>query len=141
MGSHNCCCVVCCTKLRSRFRYSQNVRIAEGTQCLRGAGKDSRHQEGGKDLTASVHQAPLGLSEGEQTAGSKILGTKKGEKISRPQCTKRLWAYLKENKLQDPENKQWFTPDETMAPIFGTEKIKCFSMAKYLKEHLTNPGK
>merc|ERR1712241_1071949 len=72
---------------------------------------------------------------------AKILGTKKGEKISRPQCTKRLWAYLKENKLQDPENKQWFTPDETMAPIFGTEKIKCFSMAKYLKEHLTNPGK
>merc|ERR1712079_156849 len=48
---------------------------------------------------------------------------------------------MKENKLQDPENKQWFTPDETMAPIFGTEKIKCFSMAKYLKEHLTNPGK
>merc|ERR1711918_60123 len=88
---YNCCCVVCCTKLRSRFRYSQNVRIAEGTQCLRGAGKD--------------------------------LGTKKGEKISRPQCTKRLWAYLKENKLQDPQNKQWFTPDETMAPIFGTEKI------------------
>merc|ERR1712227_73459 len=55
--------------------------------------------------------------------------------------TKRLWAYLKENKLQDPQNKQWFTPDETMAPIFGTEKIKCFSMAKYLKEHLTNPAK
>ena len=25
---YNCCCVVCCTKLRSRFRYSQNVRIA-----------------------------------------------------------------------------------------------------------------
>merc|ERR1712179_715328 len=72
---------------------------------------------------------------------AKILGTKKGEKISRPQCTKRLWAYLKENKLQDPQNKQWFTPDETMAPIFGTEKIKCFSMAKYLKEHLTNPAK
>ena len=57
------------------------------------------------------------------------------------QCVKRLWAYLKEKELQDPENKQWFTPDETMAPIFGDEKIKCFSMSKYLKEHLTNPDK
>merc|ERR1711973_338451 len=72
---------------------------------------------------------------------AKIIGTKKGEKISRPQCVKRLWAYLKEKELQDPENKQWFTPDDTMAPIFGEKKIKCFSMSKYLKEHLTNPDK
>merc|ERR1712244_29456 len=72
---------------------------------------------------------------------AKIIGTKKGEKISRPQCTKRLWAYLKEKDLQDPQNKQWFTPNDTMAPIFGTEKIKCFSMSKYLKGHLTNPDK
>merc|ERR1711936_992871 len=28
----------------------------------------------------------------------------------------------------DPENKQWFTPDKTMAPIFGEEKIKAFGM-------------
>merc|ERR1712077_190771 len=68
---------------------------------------------------------------------AKIIGTKKGEKISRPQCTKRLWAYLKEKGLLDPQNKQWFTPNDTMAPIFGTEKIKCFSMSKYMKD-LTN---
>merc|ERR1712227_110425 len=79
------------------------------------------------------------LNVSEQLA--KIIGTKKGEKISRPQCVKRLWAYLKEKELQGPENKQWFTPDDTMSPIFGNEKIKCFSMSKYLKEHLTNPDK
>ena len=55
------------------------------------------------------------------------------------QVVKRLWAYLKEHNLQDPENKQWFTPDKTMAPVFGTEKIKAFGMSKYLKEHLSNP--
>ena len=66
-----------------------------------------------------------------------IIGTKSGEKISRPQCVKRLWAYLKEHNLQDPENKQYFTPDATMEPVFGTERIKAFSMSKFLKEHLT----
>merc|ERR1712242_532000 len=35
----------------------------------------------------------------------------------------------KDQKLQDPENKQYFTPDEKMAPVFGTEKIKAFGMA------------
>ena len=95
---------------------------------------------------------PLNLS----TELADLVGAKKGEKLSRPEVVKRLWAHIKTNKLQDPENKQWFTPDETMAPIFGDEKIKCFSMSKYLKvrfvkctsdhtfnsqEHLINPDK
>ena len=66
-----------------------------------------------------------------------IIGTKSGEKISRPQVVKRLWAYLKEHNLQDPENKQYFTPDAIMEPVFGNERMKAFSMSKYLKEHLT----
>merc|ERR1712203_626197 len=65
-----------------------------------------------------------------------IVGAKKDEKLARSEVVKRLWAYLKEKNLQDPENKQWFTPDKLMAPVFGTEKIKAFGMSKYLKEHL-----
>nr|ALS05145.1 SWIB domain-containing protein [Paracalanus parvus] len=70
-----------------------------------------------------------------------IIGPAKGEKISRPQVVKRLSAYLKEANLQDPENKQFFTPDAKMEPVFGSERIKAFSMSKYLKEHLANPDK
>ena len=72
---------------------------------------------------------------------AKIIGTKKGEQVSRPQVVKKLWAYLKEKKLQDPENKQFFTPDKLMKPIFGSERQKCFGMSKHLKDHLTNPNK
>ena len=68
-----------------------------------------------------------------------IIGTKRGEKISRPQIVKRLWVYLKEHNLQDPENKQFFTPDATMEPVFGNERMKAFSMSKYLTKHLTYP--
>ena len=50
---------------------------------------------------------------------------------------KRVWAYLKEKGLRDPEDKQWFTPDEIMAPVFGDKKIRCFGMLKYLQKHLT----
>merc|ERR1711987_12992 len=66
-----------------------------------------------------------------------IVGAKKDEKLARSEVVKRLWAYLKAQNLQDPENKQYFTPDEKMAPVFGTEKIKAFGMAKYLKTHLS----
>merc|ERR1711994_801654 len=63
-----------------------------------------------------------------------IVGQKEA---SRAQCIKQLWAYLKKNNLQDPENKQFFTPDKKMAKVFGTEKIRAFSMAKYLSSHLS----
>ena len=62
---------------------------------------------------------------------------KKDEKLSRAQVVKRLWAYLKEKNLQDPENKQFFTPDQKMKPIFGEEKIRAFGMTKFLKTHLS----
>ena len=43
-----------------------------------------------------------------------IIGKKEA---SRPEITKDLWAYLKNNNLQDQENKQFFTPDKKMAII------------------------
>merc|ERR1712126_643755 len=67
-----------------------------------------------------------------------LIGAKKDEKLSRPEVVKRLWAYIKEKKLQDPENKQFFAPDKLMEPIFGKEKIRAFGMAKHLKTHLTS---
>merc|ERR1712211_174824 len=47
-----------------------------------------------------------------------LVGAKKGEQLSRPEVVKRICAYLKANKLQDPENKQYFKPDAKMKPIF-----------------------
>merc|ERR1712223_2081400 len=38
-----------------------------------------------------------------------IVGKKEA---SRAECIKELWAYLKKNNLQDPDNKQYFTPDK-----------------------------
>merc|ERR1711931_622938 len=63
-----------------------------------------------------------------------ICGTKEA---SRAQCIKHLWAYLKKNNLQDPENKQYFTPDKKMAKIFGTEKLRAFAMSKHIGAHLS----
>merc|ERR1711942_434768 len=63
-----------------------------------------------------------------------VVGQKQA---SRAECIKQLWAYLKKNNLQDPDNKQFFTPDKKMAKIFGTEKIRGFGMAKFLTSHLS----
>ena len=63
-----------------------------------------------------------------------------GVKVSsRAQCMKHLWAYLKKHNLQDPENKQYFTPDKKMAKVFGTDKMRGFGMSKFIGEHLLEP--
>ncbi len=48
-----------------------------------------------------------------------IVGKKEA---SRAECIKQLWAYIKKNNLQDPENKQFFVPDKKMAKV--SSKIK-----------------
>jgi len=65
-----------------------------------------------------------------------VIGVRYQEKVTRSEVCKRVWAYLKARNLQDPQNKQYFTPNAVLAPIFGTERMKAFNMLKYLKPHL-----
>ena len=60
---------------------------------------------------------------------AEIVGQKEA---SRAECVKLLWAYLKKHNLQDPENKQFFTPDKKMSKVFGTDRIRAFSISKFL---------
>ena len=56
-------------------------------------------------------------------------------------CVDKIWAYLRKNNLQDPQDKEYFIPDasyEKMAKVFGTEKIRVFGSFKYLFPHLTD---
>ena len=96
---------------------------------MAGAAKDESKPKKVNGLTK-----PMTLSKELAT----IVDAKKDEKLARSEIIKRLWAYLKKENLQDPANKQWFTPDKKMEPVFGSEKIKAFGMAKYLKEPLSN---
>merc|ERR1711979_23865 len=63
-----------------------------------------------------------------------IVGKKEA---SRAECIKQLWAYIKKHNLQDPENKQYFTPDKKKAKVFGEDRIRAFGMAKFLSAHLS----
>merc|ERR1712192_107818 len=63
---------------------------------------------------------------------AKIIGTGKGERLTRGEV---------EKKLQDEEFKMYFKPDATMKPVFGEEEQRMCWMLKHLKGHLTNPSK
>lgn len=59
--------------------------------------------------------------------------------MPRTEVTKKLWAYIKKNKLQDPKNKRNINPDDKLAKVFGSKKsINMFEMTKKVSTHLSD---
>jgi len=57
--------------------------------------------------------------------------------IPRTEVTKRLWAYIKKNGLQDTANKRMINADATLKAVFdGKAKIDMFEMTKLVGKHL-----
>lgn len=56
--------------------------------------------------------------------------------LSRPQTVKRIWAYVKERDLQDPNDKRQIVCDEPMRAVFKQDKVHMFTMNKILATHL-----
>ena len=64
-----------------------------------------------------------------------VVGTKP---IPRTEVTKRLWAYIKKNKLQDAKNKRMINADDNLKAIFGGKKqVSMFEMTKLFNKHLS----
>ena len=51
--------------------------------------------------------------------------------LPRTEITKRLWAYIKKNKLQDAKNKRQINADATLKAVFGGKaSVNMFEMTK-----------
>ena len=58
--------------------------------------------------------------------------------IPRTEVTKRLWAYIKKNKLQDAKNKRMIKADAALKPVFGGKAtVNMFEMTKLVSKHLS----
>jgi chromatin remodeling complex protein RSC6 len=64
---------------------------------------------------------------------SKIVGSKP---IPRTEVTKKLWAYIKKNKLQDRINKRMINADAHLKAVLGRAKVSMFEMTKLVSKHL-----
>jgi len=66
------------------------------------------------------------------------LGAVVGSKpIPRTEVTKKLWAYIKKNKLQDTVNKRMINADDKLQRLFGGKrKVSMFEMTKLISKHM-----
>ena len=57
--------------------------------------------------------------------------------MPRTEVTKRLWAYIKKNGLQDQKNKRMIKSDDRLKKVFGGKaQVNMFEMTKLVSKHL-----
>jgi chromatin remodeling complex protein RSC6 len=65
---------------------------------------------------------------------SEVVGSRA---MPRTEVTKKLWAYIKKNKLQDAKKRTMINADEKLRAIFGGKRqVSMFEMTKLVSKHL-----
>ena len=63
-----------------------------------------------------------------------VVGTKP---LPRTEVTKKLWQYIKKNKLQDQKNRRMIKSDDTLKAVFGGKpQVNMFEMTKLVSKHV-----
>ena len=65
---------------------------------------------------------------------AEVVGAKP---MPRTEVTKKLWAYIKKNGLQDKKNRRQINADDALKTVFGGKKnVNMFEMTKLVSKHL-----
>ena len=68
------------------------------------------------------------------TTLAEVVGSKP---VPRTEITKKLWAYIKKNRLQDSKNKRMINADAALKGVFGGKSaVNMFEMTKLVSKHL-----
>jgi chromatin remodeling complex protein RSC6 len=60
-----------------------------------------------------------------------------GSAMPRTEVTKKIWAYIKRNGLQDKKNRRNINADDKLKPVFGGKStVSMFEMTKLVSKHL-----
>jgi chromatin remodeling complex protein RSC6 len=58
--------------------------------------------------------------------------------IPRTEVTKKIWAYIKRNGLQDSKNRRAINADDKLRPVFGgRSQVTMFDMTKMVNKHVS----
>ena len=88
-------------------------------------------------MADSTPKKPNGLQKVMQPSPelSAVIGA---GKLSRGEVGSKIWAYIKEHKLQDPAKKREIIADAKLKPVFGgKDRVDMFEMNKHLAKHLS----
>ena len=117
--------------LETKYANHERTAYVKKTKAKKGAKKKATKTKSTKKKATKPRNMPA-LKLSPELA--ELLGQ---ESLARTQVTKEIWAYIKSNNLQDPNNKRLIVPDKALAKVFGSsEPIDMFKMTSVLSKHI-----
>jgi chromatin remodeling complex protein RSC6 len=95
-----------------------------------GAKKAAKKKGGAKRTPNAAFMRPMQ----PDAALSAVVGS---NPIPRTEITKKLWAYIKRNNLQDAKMRRNINADDKLKPVFGGKgQVSMFEMTKLVNKHI-----
>jgi upstream activation factor subunit UAF30 len=109
---------------------AKSAKSAKTAKSAKSAKTAKSAKKGGGRKPNAAFMAPMTPS--PQLA--EVVGNKP---LPRTDVTKKLWAYIKKNGLQDQKNRRMIKADDALKPVFGGKAtVNMFEMTKLVNKHL-----
>lgn len=90
-----------------------------------------------KSVKAKVKRKPNAAFMKPMTPSASLGAVIGASAMPRTEVTKKIWAYIKKNKLQDAKNRRMINADDKLKDVFGGKKqVSMFEMTKLVSKHL-----
>ncbi|KAF2749640.1 SWIB-domain-containing protein [Sporormia fimetaria CBS 119925] len=109
---------------KTKKKTSARVKEEDDSDVASGSGAEKKKVK----RTGGFHR-PLVLSPALQA----LIGE---TQLSRPQIVKKIWEYIREKDLQDPNDKRQIFCDDAMRAVFKQDKVHMFTMNKMLSQQV-----
>ena len=118
--------------IKTPFGKTVAVKSAAKSAAKKVAAKKAPAAKVAKPKVARVAKPGSGLKPSDALAA--VIGA---EPVARTQVIKKLWDYIKSEKLQDSANKRNINADAKLLPVFGKSQVTMFELAGIVGKHLS----
>ena len=88
------------------------------------------------DKSTAGKRAPNAAFMKEMQPSPQLAAVIGDKPMPRTEVTKKVWDYIKKNKLQDEANKRMINADAKLKDIFKKPQVSMFEMTKLINDHL-----
>src|SRR6478736_8089322 len=118
-------------KKKTKKSAKKSAKKSPKKSARRPAKKKAAKKSGKKRTPSAAFMRPVQ----PDSALSAVVGS---SPIPRTELTKKLWAYIKRNGLQDSKNRRAINADDKLRPVFGGKsQVTMFDMTKLVNRHLS----
>ena len=89
-----------------------------------------------KAAKPAVKRAPNAAFMKPMTPSAMLAAVVGAMPLPRTEVVKKIWEYIKKNKLQDAISKRMINADEKLRAVFGKAQVSMFEMTKIINKHL-----